>query len=140
VTSAEIARAYLRQAALIFEEAERHCRAGAWHLAVRRAQETVELALKAVLRAAAVEVPRVHDVGAFLRQEADRLPKAIVEELDRLVSISRRLRGEREVAFYGDEEVGAPPEHLYTAGDAEQALEDARFVLGRCQAVVPPAP
>lgn len=140
MTSAEIARAYLRQAALIFDEAERHRRAGAWHLAVRRAQETVELALKAVLRAAAVEVPRVHDVGAFLRQEADRLPKAIVEELDRLVSISRRLRGEREVAFYGDEEVGAPPEHLYTAGDAEQALEDARFVLSRCQAAVPPAP
>ncbi|HXG04297.1 MAG TPA: HEPN domain-containing protein [Candidatus Binatia bacterium] len=139
MTSAEMARAYLAQAALILEEAERHRQAGAWHLAVRRAQESVERALKAVLRAAAVEVPRVHDVGVFLRQAADRLPKAVVEELDRLVSISRRLRGEREVAFYGDEAVGAPPEQLYTAADAAEALADARFVLDRCRAAVPPA-
>ncbi|HXG15817.1 MAG TPA: HEPN domain-containing protein [Calidithermus sp.] len=134
-----MARAYLAQAALILEEAERHRQGGAWHLAVRRAQETVELALKAVLRAAGVEVPRVHDVGVFLRQEADRLPKAVVEELDRLVSISRRLRGEREVAFYGDDEVGAPPAQLYTAADATEALADARFVLDRCRGAVPPA-
>jgi HEPN domain-containing protein len=65
---------------------------------------------------------------AYLRQAA-----LILEEAE------RRLRGEREVAFYGDEEVGAPPERLYTAADAEEALADARFVLDRCRAGVPPA-
>ncbi len=139
MTSAEIARAYLRQAGLILDEAERYGQAGAWHLAVRRSQEAVELALKAVLRAAGIEVPRVHDVGIFLREHVERLPKAIVEDLDRLASISRRLREEREIAFYGDDEVGSPPDRLYTAADAREAVGDARFVLSRCRVAVPPA-
>ncbi len=138
MTTVEIARAYLRQARLILGEAERHRQGGAWHLAVRRSQETVELALKAVLRAAGLEVPRVHDVGVLLRDHADRLPRGVGEQLDRLASISRRLREERETAFYGDDEVGAPPERLYVAADAGQALDDARFVLEVCEAAVPP--
>lgn len=48
----EVIDTHLRQARLILEEAERHHHAGAWHLVVRRCQETVELALKAALRAA----------------------------------------------------------------------------------------
>ena len=133
-----MAQAYVRQARLIFGEAERHQASGAWHLTVRRSQESVEMALKAVLRAAGIEVPRVHDVGAFLREHAERLPKEVTEHLDRAVSVSRRLRAERETAFYGDDEVGAPAERLYTAGDAEQALSDARWVLALAAAAVPP--
>ena len=53
--------------------------------------------------------------------------------LDHLVSISRRLRREREVSFYGDEESGAAPDRLYTAGDAEQAVADARIVVELCE-------
>jgi hypothetical protein len=34
------------------------------------------------------------------------------------VSVSRRLRQEREISFYGNEEIGAPPERLYSADDA----------------------
>ncbi|MGH7392940.1 MAG: HEPN domain-containing protein [Candidatus Rokuibacteriota bacterium] len=133
-----MAQAYVRQARLILAEAQRHQADGAWHLTVRRSQESVEMALKAVLRGAGIEVPRVHDVGAFLREHAERLAKEITEQLDRLVSISRRLRAERETAFYGDDEVGAPAERLYTAGDAEQALSDARWVLAIAAAAVPP--
>ena len=133
-----MAEAYIRQARLILGEAERHQAAGAWHLTVRRCQESVEKALKAVLRAAGVEVPRVHDVGVFLREHAERLPKVVTGDLDRIASVSRRLREEREVAFYGDDEVGAPAERLYTAGDADQALSDARWVLEIADAAVPP--
>jgi HEPN domain-containing protein len=133
-----MARAYVQQARLILGEAERYRQAGAWHLAVRRSQETVEIALKAALRAAAVEVPHVHDVGVLLREHADRLPKAVTEHLDRLASISRRLRREREIAFYGDDEVGAPAARLYTAEDGASAVEDARFVLACSEAALPP--
>lgn len=129
MTNAEMARSYLRQAQQILEEAERHRREGVWHLAVRRCQEAVELGLKAVLRAGGIEVPHVHDVGVFLREHAERFPGLATEDLDRAASISRRLREERELSFYGDEEVGAPPERLYAAHDAEEALRDARFVL-----------
>ncbi len=96
------------------------------------------MALKAVLRGAGIEVPRVHDVGAFLREHTDRLPKEVTEHLERLVSVSRRLRAERETAFHGDDETGAPAERLYTAGDADQAVSDARWVLGVSEAAIPP--
>jgi HEPN domain-containing protein len=133
VTSGEIARSHLRQARLILEEAKRYRRNGVWHLAVRRSQESVELALKGLLRAAGLEVPQVHDVSAFLVEHGERLPAALRPDLDRLVSVSRRLRREREVSFYGDEETGAAPDRLYTARDAEQAVGDARDVVALCE-------
>lgn len=84
-----MARSSLRQARRILEEAERHHREGVWHLAVRRSQETVELALKAALRAAGIEVPHVHDVGIFVREHAGKLSGPLPKHLDRVVSISR---------------------------------------------------
>lgn len=137
MTSAEMARSYLRQARRIFAEAERHHRDHGWHLAVRRCQETVELALKAVLRASGIEVPHVHDVGIFLVEHVERFPETLTKHLDRVVSISRRLREEREISFYGDDELGAPPERLYTAHDGEEALGDARFILSLCEGCLP---
>jgi HEPN domain-containing protein len=124
-----MAVSHLRQARRILAEAGRHHADAAWHLVVRRAQEAVELALKALLRSAGVEVPHVHDVGVFLADHQDRLPGEIRGELERLVSVSRRLRREREVSFYGDEETGAPPERLYSRPDAEEALRDGHFVV-----------
>jgi HEPN domain-containing protein len=135
-----MARSYLRQARDILGEAERHHQAKRWHLAVRRSQETVELALKALLRASGIEVPHVHDVGVFLLDYERRLPPAAVPHLDRLVSVSRRLRQEREISFYGDEETGAPPDRLYTASDGDDALREARFVVELCGECVGPWP
>jgi HEPN domain-containing protein len=93
--------------------------------------------LKAALRAAGVEVPHVHDVGAFLREHAERLPSALRPHVDRLASISRRLRREREASFYGDDETGTPPDQLYSGRDAGEALGDARFVVDACDEAVP---
>jgi len=45
------------------------------------------------------------------------------------VSASRRLREERELAFYGDEETETEAEALYARGDAEESLALARRVL-----------
>ena len=75
----------------------------------------------------------MHDVSAFLVEHSGRLPAALMPRLDHLVSVSRRLRREREVSFYGDEESGAAPDRLYTAGDAEQAAADARIVVELCE-------
>jgi len=57
-----------------------------------------------------------------------------------VVSISRWLREEREISFYGDEETGAPPERLYASHDADEALRDAHFIVELCQSSVSPAP
>lgn len=140
MTNAEMAQGHFRQARLILEEAEGLQRRGAWHLVVRRCQEAVELALKAVLRSAGVEVPHVHDVGIFVLEHADKLPASVTPHLGRLVSISRRLGLERETSFYGHEQTGTPPERLYAAVDADAAIRDARFVLDLCNQVLAGAP
>jgi len=74
----------------------------------------------------------VHDVSAFLVEDSGRLPVVSMPHLDHLMSAPRRLRREREVSFYGDEESGAAPDRLYTGGDAEQAV-DARLVVELCE-------
>lgn len=131
-----MARGALTRALRVLQEAEGHYGEGAWNLIVRRCQEAVELALKGALRFVGLEVPRVHDVGVFLKRNRKRFRERMADELDRLASISRRLRAEREISFYGDEEMGIPAEELYAQQDADEALRDARFVVEVCQAFI----
>jgi HEPN domain-containing protein len=132
MTSQEMARSFLRRAQAILREAERLRHDEAWNLVVRRCQEAVELALKGALRAAGLEVPKTHDVSGALRRGADRLPPHLAAELDTLVSASRRLREERELAFYGDEETDTDAEALFSRADADDALQTAHQVIGLC--------
>jgi hypothetical protein len=94
---------------------------------VREAQELVELAMKGMLRYVGVDPPKWHDVGPILAEHRDLLPETIKGVLTRLQEISKRLRREREFAFYGD--IDFIPTEEYTRQDAQQAIEDARFVL-----------
>jgi len=94
---------------------------------VREAQELVELAMKGMLRYVSVDPPKWHDVGPILAENRDLLPETIQGALTRLQEISKRLRREREFAFYGD--IDFIPTEEYTRQDAMQAIEDARFVL-----------
>jgi HEPN domain-containing protein len=87
----------------------------------------VELLLKAVLRAIGVEVPKIHDVGRVLEKHKESLPQILQEHLDKIKSISKRLRKERELSFYGAEDF--IPTEEYGPEDAEMAIKDAEFVL-----------
>jgi len=98
-----------------------------WADVVRESQEAVELALKSLLRAAGIEVPRIHDVSQILVEEQARLPGRIRPHVDRLAAISRSLRRDRELAFYGSEDL--TPSDFYRREDAEQARDDARWVV-----------
>jgi len=129
----ELARRDLERAGLIFQEARSYKDRGIWNMAVRRAQEAVELALKASLRWAGLDVPRVHDVGPTLKQHTARFPDQFSKLIPKLAEISRALRLERETSFYGDEASGVAAEELYVAEDAEKALEKAEFVLRACE-------
>lgn len=94
---------------------------------VRESQEVVELLLKAVLRSFGLPVPFSHDLSEVLDENAARLPA----EAGRLVpcwsEISKRLRKDSELAFYGSEDV--TPSSFYTRPDAESALAMAQEVL-----------
>lgn len=99
----------------------------AWADVVREAQECVELALKALLRTAGVESPRVHDVSEVLEEQREKLPKGIHKHLDRFIEISRRMRRDRELAFYGTEDL--TPSEFYKEADGKTALEDTIYVV-----------
>jgi len=100
---------------------------GSWADVVREAQEAVELALKGLLRAHGVEPPRIHDVSDVLVAERARLPTALQSEIEALAAVSRDLRRDRELAFYGAEDL--TPSGFYSRPDAEKAREGARRVV-----------
>jgi HEPN domain-containing protein len=123
----ELAKDYISRAAgrlraldVLFED-------GHWADVVREAQEVVELALKAALRSHGVDPPRLHDVSDVLLAERERLPAALTAEMDALVRISRELRRDRELAFYGAEDL--TPSGFYSKDDATRAREGARLTV-----------
>mgnify|MGYP000256498228 CR=1 FL=1 len=94
---------------------------------VREAQEIVELALKGALRFVGIDPPKYHDVSSMLMQHRERFPALSQEVLQRLSGISKRLRKERELSFYGD--IDFIPTEEYSREDAQQAIEEATFVV-----------
>ena len=101
--------------------------AQSWADVVREAQEIVELALKGLLRTSGVEPPRIHDVADVLIAEHSRLPTRLQKDVARLAEISRGLRRDRELAFYGAEDL--TPSDFYKRPDAVAARDGARFVV-----------
>ncbi len=94
---------------------------------VREAQEAVELAAKAILRRSGVDPPKWHDVGGIIMEQSERFAPEHAADLERLAAISKRLRKERELSFYGD--VDFIPTEEYALADAARARDEARFVV-----------
>ena len=122
-----LAADYVRRAAVRVQAIEVLHDAGSWADVVRESQEAVELALKGLLRNSGIEPPRLHDVSAILAGERERLPESVHAHVDRMATISRDLRRDRELAFYGAEDL--VPSEFYGEPDALRALEGARFVV-----------
>jgi len=104
-----------------------------WPDVVRESQEIVELALKGYLRIIGLEPPHHHDVGPFLLEYADRAVHFSASELAEIADISRRLRKEREMAFYGD--VDLIPGEVYRELDGRNAIRDVDRILHLVQRV-----
>lgn len=125
--NAELARDYVRRADLRLRAVDALYEGGGWADVVSESQELVELALKGLLRGCGVEAPRIHDVSEILLLERDRLPAPLAPELERLAEISKELRRDRELAFYGAEDL--TPSTFYSQADATRARDAARWVV-----------
>ncbi len=101
---------------------------------VREAQEIVELSLKGMLRAVGIEPPKIHDVGSLLAEHRDKFHAPVASQVDKLSKISKRLRKERELAFYGD--IDFIPTEEYTIDDAKLAIKEAKFVVKAARKVI----
>ena len=120
----DLARDYIHRAGVRVRALEVLFEAESWADVVRESQEIVELALKALLRVGGIDPPRVHDVSDILVAEKERLPEGLREELGTLTEISRDLRRDRELSFYGAEDL--TPSGFYTREDAKRARQGAR--------------
>ena len=123
----DLAADYVRRAASRLRAVEVLFEAESWADVVRESQEIVELALKGLLRSCGIDAPRVHDVSDVLRAETARLPAAGRDELDTLTTVSHTLRRDRELAFYGAEDL--TPSGFYKRQDAERARDGAARVV-----------
>src|SRR3990172_4512828 len=114
----EAAKSMIKEAGDCLEEAQRAYTKSSYNLAVRRSQETVELALKGILRLIGIEYPKVHDVGDVFFEQMMKYSQD-VDILKRIAAISKRLAKDREPSFY--------MERIYSEATAKEAIEEAQF-------------
>lgn len=126
MTNDRLSQAYLEKADIRIQALEfMHTKKG-FSDVIREAQECVELLLKALLRHLGLEVPKIHDVSRLLRESKESLPPIIQTNLDEIVEISRSLRKERELSFYGTEDW--IPTEEYGADDSSEAIAKAKKI------------
>lgn len=98
-----------------------------WADVVRESQKIVDLALKALLKHCNIEVPRIHDVSEILRTNIQHLPTELKKNVEKMSEISRDLRRDRELSFYGSEDL--TPSQFYKESDAKKAKENASWIV-----------
>jgi HEPN domain-containing protein len=123
----DLAQDYIRRAKVRLQAVDLLFEAESWADVVRESQEIVELSLKALLRACGIDPPRVHDVSDVLLAERRRMPEELTENLETLTEISRALRRDRELAFYGAEDL--TPSGFYSMADATEARRGAQTTV-----------
>ena len=125
----ELAKTYFEEALRRIKTSKQALKEDAFAYCMRQSQEAVELSLKASLRLVGIEPPKWHDVGIILIENRDKFPNWFKKEIETVASISRWLRMEREPSMYGDEELGLPPQKIYTKNYAERALSECNYII-----------
>lgn len=107
--------------------------------ALRYSQESLELALKAGLRALNVEAPKRHDVGVALDAVAEAVPAWFRREIPELKRLSSELAERRSLAMYGDERTGRPASELFDAPEVvRRFLEQVADALASIRRLLAP--
>ena len=119
-------KSYIGDAKIILKEAEESFNKGYNHRTIRKCQESVELALKGILRIVGIEYPKSHRIGGAIKDSA--LKEKLDEgTLERIITIADRLADERGIAFYGSDTSSA--KDMFDEDDASEALVDTRYIM-----------
>lgn len=127
-----MARDYANRAERIMDEAENALSNGDAAISVRRTQEALELAAKAVLRRLAIEYPREHDVSEALEAISQRLPDYLKTRVDEIKVMLVELAKVRGPAFYGYEAEGIPASQAFTREYAAETLGKTKPLVELC--------
>lgn len=122
-----LAEDYIQRSEIRLKALETLFKEGGFADVVREAQEVVELSLKALLRIHNITTPRVHDVSAIIEENRQSMHSLDEKEIDLICEISRTLRRDRELSFYGTEDL--TPSEFYQKKDAKIAKEQAGKVV-----------
>lgn len=134
MTSVDLAKSYIIKARIRLEMLRFLFQREAYSDVVREAQEAVELATKAMLRAKGIEPPKYRDVSFMFWEHREKFSELTEEDLRKLTEISKRLRKERELAFYGD--IDFIPTEEYTPEDAIWVINSTEFILGLTEKII----
>ncbi len=140
MTNREQADRLISEAGDIREELSRLLSRGVWNLVVRRAQEVIELALKALMIEMGVDYPKTHDVAPLFARTV-RARGAAVDEptLTWLQQASARLARARGPAFYLETDF-TDRDAKDAAGDADRVMTFARDFLKKLRGGAPDHP
>jgi HEPN domain-containing protein len=134
VNNGDRADRLLRDARQIAGEMKRALDDEAWNLATRRAQEALELTIKALLNEMGVEYPKTHDPApVFARAIRARGIDVGVDALDSLAILSQALASIRGPAFY-EETVVTDAQARDWVQRVERALQFGDDLLRRLRA------
>lgn len=129
VNNYDLGKKLLTETGEIIEDLNRDYGSGAWNLTIRRAQEVVELTLKALLKMLGVEFPKVHDVGdVFVRVCEEKGIRIKDEILRRITQISASLAEDRAPSFYMERD--------YDADEAKEAKESTGWIHSMAEDLV----
>lgn len=129
----EMAADYIKRARTFLKEARFTLGEEDYPTTVRRAQECIEISVKAVLRALSVEFPKEHEVSEVLLSLEIEEPVWFKENRRKIADIMRETAPHRGPAMYGFEKELRPASELFGKEDAEEALKDADFVHQLCK-------
>jgi len=128
----EMARDYIERARRYATEADRAFLDGDFPTTVRRAQEALELSVKAVLRYFAIEYPKEHDVGDALHEVSGKVPDNLKSKFPRLKELLSELARVRGPAMYGYEREGIPASKAFSKEYAAEKLKEVRELVELC--------
>lgn len=134
MTFEDLAKSYLKKAKVRFEMLKFLYEREAYSDVIREAQEAVELTTKAMLRQRGIEPPKYHEVSFLFFHHKDKFPEFSEEELKRMSKISKSLRKERELSFYGD--IDFIPTEEYTAEEAKWAIEGTEYIISLAERII----
>ena len=134
----EMARDYIKKAKRCLAEATVAFNEKDYPMAIRRAQESVELSLKAILRFFSIEYPKTHDVSPALPslQTHSDIPVWFKDKIQNFIEISRELSKSRGPAYYGLETELKPASEIFDESDAKESLDSAELVFNSCKRVI----
>jgi HEPN domain-containing protein len=132
----DMAIAYLDHATWYLEKAQEACSRRKYSIAIRHAQESLELATKGILRLFTIEYPRSPDISDAIDIILDKLTPEYADILKTAKPLIKELVDKRGPAFYGNEREGVPPHKLFNSTYADTTVKRVQVIVSACEEIL----